>query len=184
MEGKKKFLGGICQFTFQVPKKQNFHSTKKTLEMITLYFICPPSNVLHASPTTIFHKFGFLLAFWISFFHLFDNFIHAHLHNIFHKLLDIHISQSFCLSLVYDKGSFGYNVVHFNIFSSCCSNPPYFFFSSFTNDMHIVSHISNVVFFFLQFYAKFVALGLSIQLVMFIAWSPQELNPPIRFFYT
>jgi len=35
-------------------------------------------------------------------------------------------------------------------------------FFSFTNDMHIVSRISNVVFVFLQLYAKFVTLGFSI----------------------
>jgi hypothetical protein len=35
-------------------------------------------------------------------------------------------------------------------------------FFSFTNDMHIVSPISNVVLVFLQLYAKFVTLGLSI----------------------
>jgi hypothetical protein len=51
-----------------------------------------------------FRSCDFLLAFWISFSHLFIGFMHAHLHYVFQRLLGRGISLSFHLSLVHNRG--------------------------------------------------------------------------------
>jgi hypothetical protein len=51
-----------------------------------------------------FKSYNILLTPWISFSHLFIDFIYAHLHYIFRRLLSMGIWLSFHLSLVHDKG--------------------------------------------------------------------------------
>jgi hypothetical protein len=44
------------------------------------------------SMSTIFQKLRLCLIFWINFFHLFNNFTHAHPHCTFLKIFDMEIS--------------------------------------------------------------------------------------------
>jgi hypothetical protein len=80
-----------------------------------------------------------------QFFHLFDNWMHAHPHYIF---LQVFQHKDFRLTLVHTKESFGQNVVCFNTylhFLPYSNNQPYLCFPSLINGVHIVGHVSNVV---------------------------------------
>ncbi len=69
-----------------------------------------------------FRNYGLRLVFWIIFYHLFDNFMHAHPHYIFFRLFNMGISQSFCQNQVHDKGPIGRNIV---CFGSLLGSPPH-----------------------------------------------------------
>jgi len=103
-----------------------------------------------------FNSCGLLPAPWINFSHLFVDFIHVHLHNIFRRLLSIRTSLSFHPSLVYDKGIFGGSVVCTNsslCFLFYCNIPPYLCFylsfhlssTHFLTTFHICFNIPHLV---------------------------------------
>jgi len=94
-----------------------------------MWMFIMPSILYHKQP--FFKSCDLFLMHWIDFSHLFSNFMCVHPHYIFHRPLNIRISQSFHSNPIHNGRSFGWNIVCINTslhFPPHHNSPPYLCF--------------------------------------------------------